>query len=62
MSIIQVEIEFSSNIRIGIEHKQDQKLILGAGEDYADFESHIVTFERYVKMPQEMRVLKRKQD
>lgn len=46
-----MEIEFSSNIRIGIEHKQDQTLILGAGKDYSDFESHIVTFERYVKMP-----------
>jgi hypothetical protein len=35
---------------------------LGASKDFSDYESHIITFERYVKMPLEMRLLKRKQD
>ena len=51
LSIIQVEVEFQSNIRVGVEHKKEPQLILGASKDYSDYESHILTFERYVKMP-----------
>lgn len=58
-----MEVEFQSNIRVGIEHKVDNTLTLGAQKDFHnEYESHILTFERYVRMPQEMRVLKKKLD
>ena len=47
-------------MRLGIEHKHDDSLYCGSAKDFNDFERHSVTFEKYVKMPMEMRVKKEK--
>ena len=54
-------IQFESNLRIGFRHKKDIDLFCGAPKDYSDdYEKHFITFEKYSKMPLEMRVLKEK--
>ena len=49
-------------MRLGLEHiKDSEKLFLGAPKGYtAYYETHILRFERYVKMPLEMQVSKEK--
>ena len=53
---MQVEIQFNSNIRAGIVNREDKSLCLGADPDFTDFESHVLRFERFVKVPREMAV------
>lgn len=59
---MQIEIQFTSNLRLGIEHtKASDKLFLGVPKDHTSmFETHFLRFERYVKMPLEMRLAKEK--
>eukprot|EP00347_Sterkiella_histriomuscorum_P001976 403369947 len=61
MSIIQLDLQFSSNLRLGIRHTEDKQLILGIPPDYnKEYEVHSLRFERYVKLPQDLRVLRDK--
>ena len=62
MSIIQLDIQFSGNLRIGIQHKDDPKnLTIGAPQEYfKEYEHHVLRFERYFKLPLELRVLRDK--
>ena len=61
VSIIQLDIQFSSNLRIGIRHKDDKTLTIGAPlEFYKEYENHVLRFERYYKLPLELRVLRDK--
>lgn len=65
MSFMQIEIEFTSNLRLGLEHeKGNEKLVSYPPKldktGFATYETHCLTFERYVKMPQEMRLMKDK--
>ena len=54
-------MQFSSNLRLGIAHKDDPSLILGAPKDFnKEFENHVLRFERYFKLPLELRVLRDK--
>ena len=59
---MQVEIQFTSNLRLGLEHKHaTERLMLGAPKEFtSEFETHFLRFERYVKMPLEMRLAKEK--
>lgn len=59
ISIMQLEIEFQSNIRLGIEHTFDQQFFLGGHKLAIENETHVLTFERYVNLPQELRLLKK---
>ena len=58
--IVQVSIQIESNLRLGFEHKLNGNLYCGSEKDFNDFEKHSVTFEKYVRMPLEMRVKKEK--
>lgn len=59
VTLLQLEIQFESNINLSVEHKQDPSLFIGSGRDYTeDYETHILTFERYVSMPHDMRAKK----
>lgn len=62
ISFMQVEIQFTSNLRLGLEHKNaPEKLSMGAPKEFTqDFETHFLRFERYVKMPLDMRLAKDK--
>ena len=62
ISFMQVEIQFTSNLRLGLEHKvAPDKLMIGAPREYSkEYETHFLRFERYVKMPLEMRLTKDK--
>jgi hypothetical protein len=54
LSVMQVEIQFNSNIRVGVVNREEKSLCLGADPGFTDFESHVLRFERFVKMPLEM--------
>lgn len=62
ISFMQIEIQFTSNLRLGLQHKNaSEKLYLGAPKSItSEFETHFIRFERYVKMPLEMRLAKEK--
>ena len=62
ISFMSIEIQFTSNLRLGLEHKKaSDKLFLGAPKEISSFhESHFLRFERYVKMPLEMKITKDK--
>ena len=62
ISFMQVEIQFTSNLRLGLEHKYaSDRLMLGAPKEFStEFETHFLRFERYVKMPLEMKLAKDK--
>lgn len=56
-----MEIQFASNLRIGIMHKTDPKLTIGMPPEHnKDYEFHILRLERYFKLPFELRVLRDK--
>ena len=58
--IIQLDIQVSSNLRLVLEHKRDpEKLFFGAPKYITSYnEKHFLRFERYIDMPEDMRVLK----
>jgi hypothetical protein len=61
VSIIQLDIQFSSNLRLGIRHKDDHSLTIGAPADFnKEYEHHVLRFERYFKLPMDLRVLRDK--
>ena len=54
-------MEVESNLRIGFRHKKVQDLICGSPPQFTtDYESHVVTFEKYSRMPLNMRLQKEK--
>jgi hypothetical protein len=54
-------MQFTGNLRLGIHHIDDKSLTIGAPSDFnKDFESHVLRFERYFKLPLELRVLRDK--
>ena len=63
LSIMQLDVQFTSNLRLALEnkHNRDGRWTLG-GDPSSNkiFEKHVVRFERYVKMPMELRLLKEK--
>ena len=62
MSFMQVEIEFTSNLRLGLEHEKASDKLFSYPPKFLkrEFETHFLRFERYVQMPLEMRLLKDK--
>ena len=61
VSIIQLDIQFSSNLRLGLQHESDPLLTIGAPHNYTkEFENHVLRFERYFKLPLELKVIKEK--
>ena len=62
INFMQVEIQFTSNLRLGLEHKKaSEKLFLGAPKEFTnEFEVHHLRFERYIKMPLDMKLAKEK--
>ena len=61
ISIIQLDLQFASNLRLGVQHKEDQALCLGIPKDYTKVqEYHVLRFERYFKLPVELRMLRDK--
>ena len=59
VTLLQLEIQFESNINLSIEHRDDQSLVIGSGRDNTEeYETHILTFERYVRMPSDLRAKK----
>ena len=67
MGILSVELQFKSNLRIGLAHAAsgiltekavsvDPNLCLGAPPFITnEFETHVVKFERYCDLPQELK-------
>lgn len=49
-----VEVQFKSNIRLGLEHLNDENQVVGAHKILNESEQHILVFERYLQMPAEM--------
>lgn len=48
-------------MRLGIQHKDDPNLTIGAPKEYTqEYENHVLRFERYFKLPLELRVLREK--
>jgi hypothetical protein len=63
VSIIQLDIQFSSNLRIGLQHADNPLLTIGAPATYTmEYENHVLRFERYFKLPMDLRVIKEKLD
>ncbi|CDW88670.1 UNKNOWN [Stylonychia lemnae] len=61
LSILQLDIQFASNLRIGIQHNDDENLTIGAPLQFnKEFEKHVLRFERYIKLPQELQVIRDK--
>ena len=68
MSFMQIEVAFTSNLRLGLQHETERqmennsKLFLGHPRVtlFPFFETHTLRFERYVKMPKDMQRLKEK--
>jgi hypothetical protein len=61
ISIIQLDLQFSSNLRLYLHHKEDPTLTIGAPKEFSkEYEHHVLRFERYFKLPMELRVLKDK--
>lgn len=56
-----MDLEVYSNLRLGIAHKEDKHQCLGVPQEYnKEYEYHCLTFERYLKMPLELKKLKEK--
>ena len=54
-------MQFSSNLRLGICHKDSPELTIGAPKEFTqEYENHVLRFERYFKLPVEIRVLRDK--
>ena len=48
-------------MRIGVQHKEDPSLSIGLPKEYnKEYEYHILRFERYFKLPAELKILKEK--
>ncbi len=48
-------------MRLGIEHSLDPKLTIGAPKEFnKEYENHVLRFERYFKLPLELRVIRDK--
>ena len=66
ISIISVDLQFYSNLRLGLVHNDAtnapaMNLVLGDHPDCkTSIETHIITFERYNKLPIELRIKKEK--
>ena len=61
MQLVQLDIQFMSNLRLGIDHRDDPDQCIGIPERYSNqYESHVLRFERYVKLPTELKTLKEK--
>lgn len=61
VSIIQLDLQFTGNLRLGIRHKDEPSLTIGAPADFhKDYEHHTLRFERYFKLPLDLRVLRDK--
>ena len=61
VSFMQLEIQFTSNLRLGLEHSAaPDRLFISAPKNFTQFETHFMRFERYIKMPYEMKLAKDK--
>ena len=68
MTIMQLEIAFTSNLRLGLQHQTERqlqnnvKLFLGYPRVtlFPFYETHTLRFERYIKLPKDMQQFKEK--
>lgn len=59
ISLVQLDIQFMSNLRIGLEHKHEPHLHIGIPKEYVkEYENHVVRFEKYVRLPNDLRAIK----
>lgn len=64
MRIMKLDLQISSNMRIcvGFKDSDDPKYSIGApSSDSFITEHHVISFERYVNMPFELKALRQKQ-
>jgi hypothetical protein len=61
LKLVQLEIEFTSNIRIAIEHRDHEGIYIGINKNLWTYEKHILLFERYISLPAELKALKEQQ-
>lgn len=56
-----MDLQFSSNLRLGIEHKENPALTIGLPPNYtSEYENHVLRFEKYVSLPPDLRVIRDK--
>lgn len=48
-------------MRLGISHKADPSLAIGIPKEYTkEYENHVLRFERYVKLPTDLKIIRDK--